>query len=244
MIPKTIHYCWFGRNPFPPLALQCIASWKKFCPDYEIIEWNENNFDIKQNTYVREAYEAKKWAFVSDYARLWVLVNHGGFYLDADCELVKPIDTFLNLEAVSGFESDSRVSAGIMGCRKGHPLFVEFLKRYDNRRFIKWNGSFDTTTNTKDITKACLAHGLVLNGEKQTISGFTLFPRDYFCPKHACTGEMEAFTENTHAIHHFSGSWGTPKTKIEQMLSRLFGKPERFIRQWVIKPIKKWLKVA
>ena len=244
MIPKTIHYCWFGGNPLSSLALQCIASWEKFCPDWEIIEWNENNFDVQQNTYMREAFEAKKWAFVSDYARLWVLVNCGGMYLDTDCELVKPIDRFLNFEAVSGFESDSRIPTGIMGSRKGHPFFVELLKRYDNRRFIKWNGSFDTTTNTKDITKACLARGLVLNNEKQTICGFTLFPRDYFCPKSAVSGSMEAFTENTHAIHHFAGSWGAPKTKIERMLSPIIKIPEQTLRWWVIKPIKKWLKVS
>ena len=237
MIPKAIHYCWFGGNPLPPLALKCIDSWKKFCPNYEIKEWNENNFDININTYVKEAYKAKKWAFVSDYARLWALVNFGGIYMDTDCELIKPIDRFLHLEAVSGFESDQGIPTAIMGCKKGHPLFVELLERYTNRRFIKEDGSLDLTTNVSDITAACLAHGLVLNGYKQTICGFTIFPREFFCPMDWQTHKMAAHTENTHAIHHFDASWKNPETKWET----IFKFPERFIRHKIIKPIKKLL---
>ncbi|MCL2305496.1 MAG: glycosyl transferase [Planctomycetaceae bacterium] len=240
MIPKVIHYCWFGGNSLPPLAVKCIESWEKFCPDYEIKEWNESNFDLKISPYVKEAYEAKKWAFVSDYARLWVLVNFGGIYLDTDCELVKPIDGFLNLEAMSGFESETYIPTGIMGCRKGFPLFVELLKRYNDRHFIKPDGSFDMTTNTQDITRACLDHGFVPNNEKQTICGFTLFPRDWFCPMDGRTQKMVAFTENTHAIHHFAASWKTPETKMKTIIKF----PERFIRRWIVKPIKKQLKTA
>jgi len=240
MIPKIIHYCWFGGNPLPPLALKCIESWQKFCPDYKIKEWNESNFDININTYAKEAYEAKKWAFVSDYARLWVLVNFGGVYMDTDCELVKPIDGFLHLEAVSGFESDMRIQTALMGSQKGHPFFVELLERYAHRRFVKKNGSFDLTTNVKDITNACLAHGLLLNDTKQTVCGFTLFPREFFCPMDWKTHQMVAFTENTHAIHHFDSSWKNPETKIETLIKF----PERFIRRGIIKPIAKILKAA
>jgi len=207
MIPKLIHYCWFGGNPLPPLALRCIESWQRFCPDYEIKEWNESNFDINLSAYTKEAYESKMWAFVSDYVRLWALVNYGGIYLDADCELIKPIDVFLDLEAVSGFESDKQIPTAIMGCQKGHPLFVELLERYASRRFVNEDGSLDLTTNVTDITAACLSHGLVLNGQKQTICGFTLFPREYFCPMDWGTHKMAAFTDNTYAIHHFAGSW-------------------------------------
>ena len=238
MIPKTIHYCWFGGNPLSPLALKCIDSWQKFCPDYEIKEWNESNFDINANTYVKEAYASKIWAFVSDYARLWVLVNFGGIYMDTDCELVKPIDRFLNLAAVSGFESDKLISTAILACQKGHPLFVELLERYAHRLFIKENGSLDFTTNVSDITTACLAHGLVLNNKTQTVCGFTIFPRDFFCPMDYKTREMAAFTENTHAIHHFEGSWIIPETTMKIIIKF----PERFIRHKIINPIKKLLR--
>ena len=214
MIPKVIHYCWFGGNPLKPLALECIESWKKFCPDYEIKQWNESNFDVNCIPYTREAYAAKKWAFVSDYARLWALVNFGGIYMDTDCELVKPIDTFLHLESMSGFESATGIPTAIMGSRPQHPLFVELLGRYHKRRFVKADGSFDLTTNVAEITETCLAHGLVLNNQKQTICGFTLFPRDWFCPKCPISHKMVAFSENTHAIHHFDASWRSPLRKM------------------------------
>ena len=239
MIPKVIHYCWFGGNPLPHLVLKCIESWQKFCPDYEIKAWNESNFDVNVCAYVKEAYEMKKWAFVSDYARLWALVNFGGIYMDTDCELVKPIDAFLNLDAFSGFESDKGVPTAIMGVQKGHPLFVELLTRYTNRRFIQKDGSFDLTTNVKDITDACLSHGLVLDGTKQTICGFTLFPRDFFCPMDWKTHEMVAFTENTHAIHHFDASWKRPETKIEKIVR--FIRYPHFIPYRIIRFIKKVL---
>lgn len=238
MIPKVIHYCWFGGNPLPPLALKCIESWQKFCQDYEIKEWNESNFDINICAYVKEAYETKKWAFVSDYARLWVLVNYGGIYMDTDCELVKPIDAFLNLEAMSGFESDKGIPTAIMGSQKGHPLFVELLERYASRHFIQGDGSLDLTTNVQEITAVCLAHGLVLNDKRQTICGFTIFPREYFCPMDWKTHKMAVFTENTHAIHHFDGSWKKPETKIKKIIKF----PERFISRKVIKPIQKFFK--
>ena len=109
MIPKKIHYCWFGRNPLPPLALKCIASWKEYCPDYEIKEWNEDNFDLNCNAYVREAYEARKWAFITDYVRLYALVNEGGIYMDTDVEVLKPLDDLLCYDAVSGFESQTQI---------------------------------------------------------------------------------------------------------------------------------------
>jgi mannosyltransferase OCH1-like enzyme len=212
MIPQCIHYCWFGGNPLPPLALTCITSWKQFCPGYEVVEWNESNFDINYNTYVKEAYDAGKWAFVSDVARLWVLVNHGGIYMDTDCELVKPIDKFLTLDAVSGFEDSSLVPTALMGCRKGHALFKELLMDYDAKKFILPGGRYDTTPNVTIITNTLEKKGLVLNNKQQTIAGFTLYPSDYFCPKNHKTGEIN-LTENTHAIHHFDGSWLTDEQK-------------------------------
>ena len=225
-IPRTIHYCWFGRNPKPELALKCIESWKKYCPDYKIVEWNEDNFDINCCAYVREAYEAKKWAFVSDVTRLYALVNHGGIYMDTDVELLKPLDDFLSYEAVSGFEAKDRIPTGLMACRKGHPLFTELLRDYNDAHFIREDGSLDTTTNVTRITNACLKYGLRLDNTLQTVHGFTLFPSDYFCPKsHA--DNVVRITDNTHAIHWFDGSWMDVDAKIAhrrmQKFNRIFG---------------------
>ena len=183
MIPKVIHYCWFGRNPLPELTVKCIESWKKFCPDYEIVRWDESNFDIASCDYAREAYEAKKYAFVSDYARLKVLVDHGGVYMDADVEVIKPLDKFLSEQAFSGFDSLITIPTGIMACEKGFALFADMLREYDTRHFILSDGSFDLTTNVITITNHCKPLGFIPNNTKQTINGFTLYPKDYFCPK-------------------------------------------------------------
>ena len=206
MIPKIIHYCWFGKNPLPEMAQKCIASWKKYCPDYEIVEWNEDNFDVNSCAYAAEAYACKKWAFVSDVARLYALVTQGGIYMDTDVEVLKPLDDILNYQALSGFEAEDRIPTGLMACEKGNPFFSELLSEYDTARFIKPDGEMDLTTNVTRITDACLKHGLVLNNTLQTVHGFTLFPKDYFCPKDFETKIME-ITENTYTIHHFDGSW-------------------------------------
>ena len=213
MIPKKIHYCWFGGNPLPELAQKCIASWKKYCPDYEIVEWNESNFDLNCCDYVKEAYQAKKWAFVSDVARLYALVNYGGIYMDTDVEVLKPLDDILDYEAVSGFETVDAIPTGLMACEAQQPMFVELLHDYDHAHFVKEDGSYDTSTNVVRITNACLKYGLVLNNTKQTVNGFTLFPKDYFCPKDARTKELE-ITSNTYTIHHFDGSWLTPEERL------------------------------
>lgn len=206
MIPKIIHYCWFGRNPLPELAQRCIASWKKYCPDYEIREWNEDSFDVTCCDYVREAYEAKKWAFVSDYVRLWAMVKFGGIYMDTDVEVIKSLDDFLQREALSGFESQTQIPTGLMACREGFALFEEFLEDYKDRHFVLEDGSFDLTTNVTRITNICLKYGLKQNNSLQCIKGFTLFPKDYFCPKDLNTLKLN-ITRNTYAIHHFDGSW-------------------------------------
>lgn len=190
----------------PPLANRCIDSWKVYCPDYEIKQWDESNFDLNYNTYVKEASEAGKWAFVSDVSRLWALVNYGGIYMDTDCELIKPIDEFLQWEAVSGFETEKEIPTALMGAQKGAPLFIELLEDYGSRNFVLQSGEFDFTTNVTIITNKLLEHGLVLNNQLQTVSGFTLYPSEYFCPKNYKTGKLEA-TSNTHAIHHFNASW-------------------------------------
>lgn len=206
MIPKTIHYCWFGGNPLPESARAYIESWKRHCPDYEIIEWNESNFDLNWCDYVREAYEAKKWAFVTDVVRLVVLVEHGGIYMDTDVEVLKPLDDILQYEAVSGFEAQRRIPTGLMAAQPGSAMFAELLRDYEGAHFRNEDGSYNLTTNVARITQACLKYGLELNNTLQTVNGFTLFPKDYFCAKDYETGKVYV-TENTYTIHHFAGSW-------------------------------------
>lgn len=225
-IPKIIHYCWFGGNPLPELALKCIASWKKFCPDYEIVRWDESSFDINCCDYVREAYEAKKWAFVSDVARLYALVEHGGIYMDTDVEIVRPLDEFLQYEAFSGFERKNAIPTGLMAAKANHPLFVELLHEYAKKHFVKEDGTYDLTTNVVFITDTCLKYGLKLNNSIQTVNRFTLFPSDYFCPINEKSGKLE-LTNNTYTIHHFAGSWVDPyskfRGKVYKFLYRNFG---------------------
>lgn len=219
MIPKIIHYCWFGGNPLPELAQKCIASWKEYCPDYEIKEWNEKNFDLNCCDYVREAYDAKKWAFVSDVARLYAMVTEGGIYMDTDVEVIRPLDSLLQYHAVSGFESDTAIPTGLMACEKENPMFKELLDEYWTAHFILPDGAQDKTTNVVRITNACLKYGFVPNNKKQTVNTFTLLPKDYLCPKDAETGLFQT-TENTLTIHHFNGSWLTAEERYHDELTR------------------------
>lgn len=219
MIPKVIHYCWFGGNPLPELAQKCIASWKKYCPDYEIKEWNESNFDLNCCDYVREAYEAKKWAFVSDVARLYAMVHEGGIYMDTDVEVIAPLDSLLHYHAVSGFETEHSIPTGLMACEKGNPMFTEFLNEYKTAHFLLPDSSLDQTTNVVRITNICLKYGFIPNNQKQTIRTFTLLPQDYLCPKSFETGKTE-LTKNTLTIHHFNGSWRSEQEVYQTELSR------------------------
>lgn len=226
MIPKIIHYCWFGRGKMPEKAVKCIESWKKYCKDYEIIEWNEDNFDINQNSYVKEAYEQRKFAFVTDYVRLYAMFNYGGIYMDTDVELLKPIDVFLDNKAFSGFESSNFIPTGIMASEKGFPLYKEFLDYYSDRHFVDTNGTLDMTTNVTIMTRIADKHGLIHNGKTQVIDGWTLYPSDYFCPLNDATGKLET-TENTVAIHWFAKSWVSPVdrriSKVTKVCHRIFG---------------------
>ena len=211
-ISKIIHYCWFGGNPLPELAVKCIESWKKYCPDYEIMEWNEKNFPPEFNDYVKEAYECKKWAFVSDVARLYALVKYGGVYMDTDVEVLKPLDDILVYDAISGFEAIDSIPTGLMAAKKEHPLFQRLLSDYNGEHFLYEDGTMNMTTNVVRITEACLEYGLELNNKMQTVGDFTLMPKEYFCPKDHITEEITV-TSNTYTIHHFSSSWITEERR-------------------------------
>jgi mannosyltransferase OCH1-like enzyme len=226
MIPKIIHYVWVGGNLLPPLAEKCIESWKKYCPDYKIIKWDETNFDITSNQYCKEAHKSKKFAFVSDYIRLFALVNHGGVYMDTDVELIKPIDEFLKHQAFSGFENETYISTCVMACEKNFPFFRDLLTEYADRKFILTDGNMNLTSNVTYITETCLHKGLILNNCLQSIDGFTIYPGDYFCPKSYETGKL-SITENTCSIHHYDASWLSEKehliTKKKQKIYAVFG---------------------
>lgn len=223
MIEKTIHYCWFGGNPLPKLAIKCIESWQKFCPDYKIVEWNENNFDINICPYVAEAYERKKWAFITDFVRLYVLYHYGGVYMDTDVEVLSSLDPFLTDKGFSGFENEYSVPTGIMAAEKGNEFIFDLLSDYDGRHFILPDGQSDLTTNTQAITELALKQGLILNNEKQTVKDFTFYPRDYFCPKDSRTLKVH-LTKNSVTIHHFNGSWeNQSERKFKSFVKRLLG---------------------
>lgn len=179
MIPKIIHYCWFS---YPPDVLACFESWKKFLPDYEIKLWNAKNFDVSICPYVQEAYNERKFAFASDYVRLYVLYKYGGIYLDSDIEVLKSFDSILDNKAFTGFEAPRHIAAWIFGSEAGNPIFKEFLDYYNDRHFIIARGVYDMTPNPVPITNTLVKHGLKLNNELQHLENITVYPTDYFAP--------------------------------------------------------------
>lgn len=212
-IPKIIHYCWFGRKPKPPLAEKCIRSWKKFCPDYQILEWNEDNFDISTAPlYVRQAYEAGRWAFVTDYVRLKAMLEMGGIYMDTDVEIIKPLDPYLYHRAFAGFEHPQRIQTGLLACEQDFPLFREFMEYYHTASFFREDGTQDTTTNVQILTDLCVKYGLKQDGSCQTVRDFAVYPIDYFCPVDFDTEKLRK-TKNTVVIHWFAASWHTEEER-------------------------------
>jgi mannosyltransferase OCH1-like enzyme len=218
-IPKIIHYCWFGRNPYPELIIKCIQSWKTILPDYKIIEWNEDNFEISSNQYIEEAYRTKKWAFVSDYVRLYAIFTYGGVYFDTDVEILKPLDRFLSDKAFSGFESRDTVSTAMMGCQKEHSLIGEMMHYYDDKHFINKDGTFNTAPNVVIITKILSQYGLKLNGKFQIINYFVLYPQIYFCPN-SFLRVFNRVSSKSYAIHHFDSSWKNRKSNQKTLTFR------------------------
>lgn len=227
MIPKIIHYCWFGGNPLPESAQKCIASWEKFFPDYEIKEWNESNFDISCCTYVQEAYKAKKWAFVSDYARFWILYNEGGIYFDTDVEVIREFDDIVVHGSFIGCETSLNGSIGInpglgLGVVAHLPLLKEILDYYQTLHFIKENGELNTATTVVDNTTAIiLKHDWKPINKIQSVADISIYPPEYFCPIDNITGIIE-ITENTHSIHHYTASWHNKTDEKIMLISRFF----------------------
>lgn len=231
-IPKIIHFCWFGRGPKNELAQKCIQSWKKYCPDYILKEWNEDNFNLDTNEYVRQAYDNKKFAFVTDFVRLYALYNEGGIYMDTDVEVLKPLDAFLKHSAFSSFENNNKIPTGLMAAEKGNDWIFDLMQEYTDLEFIDKNGRMDLTTNVERITNLTVEkYGLLPKSSYQELGGgiVTMYPYDYFCPKDCETGEIN-ITENTHTIHHFSGSWHTEKEKRMSEKNRLLR--EKYIKKY------------
>lgn len=232
MIPKIIHYCWFGQNPKPEDIKQFIETWHIYCPDYKIVEWNETNFDIKCNPYVFEAYKAKKWAFVSDFVRLKVLYDYGGFYMDTDVEVVRSLDPLRIYDAVSGYESTTAIPTGTMGAIAQNEWIKMLLEDYNDRHFFLPNGELDLTTNVERISKLTTKHYKVkLNGKRIAFgSNMVILPFDYLCAKDFETGIIHK-TSRTFTIHHFKGSWLTDYDKYKDNLRRNLNKwiPSSFL---------------
>ena len=205
-IPKIIHYCWLSGEPYPELIQKCIDSWKEKLVDYEIICWDTNNFDVNICDYTAEAFSVKKYAFVSDYIRLYALYQYGGIYLDSDIEVIRSFDMLLEQEAFSGFESKHAIAAWIFASEKGNPLFKELLDYYTNKKFILENGSIDMTPNTVPVTQTLRKYGLELNGTDQSLKHIHIYPVEYFCPYTRATGEL-SITDHTYTRHYFKGAW-------------------------------------
>ncbi len=234
MIPKVIHYCWFGGGPLPPLAVRCIESWRKFLPDYEIRRWTEAEFDVGAAVYAREAYEAGKYAFVSDYARFWILYHYGGIYFDTDVEVIAGMDDIIARGPFMGFEMDCAaggrdmaVAPGLgLGAEPGMEFYASMLGIYDGMHF-SFGDEDKVPTVVRHTTDLLRTMGLEDNRERKVvhIAGMDIYPSEYFCPLSNETFRLN-ITPNTVAIHHFMASWKSPSRvrKARKTIIRLFGK--------------------
>lgn len=251
MIPQSIHYCWFGGKPLGEKELKCIDSWTRFFPGYKIIRWDESNFNLDCCDYVREAYEAKKWAFVSDYARFKVLYEYGGIYFDTDVEVIKSFDDIVEKGPFMGIESETGSSGGIsvnpglgLGARPFMRTYREVLDSYENDHFISADGSLCYTTVVERVTALLRSMGLKEGKGVQQLDGISIYPTEYFSPINMDTGEL-CITSRTHSIHHFDASWQPESMRkvgrLKQELNKRFPwlpKRVRFAMAWVLYIIK------
>jgi len=228
LIPKIIHYCWFGKGGLPEQAQFCIGTWEVFCPGYKIILWDESNTDLEENTYIKQAYEAGKFAFVADYLRLKALYEYGGIYMDSDVELCNSLDEYLDQRAFVGCQEQTVLSTGLIAAEPHHPWIADLILHYENRPFINPNGKYETTPNTVFITELTTSKYNWAFFHKPTVlvDGLVVYPIDYFCCKDWVTGKIKK-TRNTVAIHHFAGSWVDEtgarrrKVKVRMIVRRL-----------------------
>ena len=230
MIPKVIHYCWFGGNPLPEFAVKCIDSWRKYMPDYEIKEWNESNFDVNIIPYTKEAYEAKKYAFVSDYARFWILYKYGGVYFDTDVEVIRPLDEIINRGAFMGCEIDGldphygdiAVAPGLgLAVEAGHEVYKAVLEKYASHHFLNADGSYNTAYAVVKLTTDILkSFGMENIKGIQSVAGIYIYPQCYFNPFDDATGRLNK-TSDTYTIHWFSKTW-MKVNPVRQCIARIF----------------------
>lgn len=232
-IEKKIHYCWLGGNEKSELVIRCIRSWEKYAPDYEIIEWNEKNFNFENsNQYVREAMQNEKWAFVTDYMRLSILYNEGGIYLDTDVELRKPLDDLLNNKSFIGVESLNTICTAVIGSQRKVIWIEKLLEKYDGRVFVKSDGSLDLTPNSKYIYEfLCKEYNFKNNTNTNCLAdGLIVYPAEYFSPKNYLNMKIN-ITDNTYAIHHYGGMWKSNwqkgKDYILALITRIIGEENR-----------------
>lgn len=230
-IPKIIHYCWVGGKPKPQSVLYCIESWKRCCPDYEIREWNESNYDFTKNEYMRQAYEAKKWGFVPDYARLDIVYEYGGIYLDTDVEMLRSFDELLEQDGFMGFENTGD-GEYFVNCGHGygavphHEVIRTARDLYDTISFLNADGTPNLLASPHFTTQALREFGLVQENRDQQLPGMTVYASDVLCPKNFRTGKIKK-TPRTVSIHHFTASWVDEKIKEEmahqQKIRNAFG---------------------
>lgn len=221
MIPKIIHYCWFGKNPLPPKIKGYIETWRKLCPDYKIKEWNENNFDINSTKWTKEAYAVKKYAFVSDYVRLYALYYEGGIYLDTDIEMIKPFTELLNYHSFIGFDIKGKhLGTATLGSEDHKQWIFEIMQYYKRRSFINYVGKLNVQPNPYIFSLVLSKYNIVYNDQFQILNNkIALFPTEYFTAKDYLTGEIKK-TNNTYCIHHFCGSWLNSKNILIKIYHR------------------------
>lgn len=212
MIPKIIHYCWFGNNPIPKKEQKCIESWKKFFPDFEIKKWDESNFDYSSCKFSRQAYESRNFAFVSDYARAKILYEEGGLYFDTDVEIIKSFSEMIKGNGFMGFERRHFLGTAVIASEKKNPLIKKLLDYYQTNDFITKDGFVDNIANVSILTDIFREQGLTLGGKRQTVSGFEIFDREVFYPKKINEDEFR-ISEETLAVHKCSNSWMTDREK-------------------------------
>lgn len=219
-IPKTVHYCWFGGKEKPSKVKKCIDSWHKYLSDYKFMEWNESNFDINCNEYVKQAYENKKFAYVSDYARINALYQYGGIYMDTDVMVYKSFDDLLDNKCILGFEEENYIATSFMASIAKHDLIKEFIDRYDGIKFYNGDNSLDLTTNVQRLTDILENRGLIRNDKYQQINDISIYPQEYFSP-YDYGNCIRKNTKNTYCEHLFLVSWLPWTTKVKKVVKKI-----------------------